>query len=231
MNKLEKLQRLLDENFTEVMISHTLANGEITIEVSAESLVTVCQRLRDHEDLRFACLMDICGVDYLTYGVDDWQTQTATSTGFDRAVISPDRQAQSTWKKPRFAVVYHLLSIIHNWRLRVRTFAVGEPLMVDSVVDVWQSANWFEREAFDLFGIYFKGHPDLRRILTDYGFVGHPMCKDFPLVGKVEVRYDHAQTRVVNQPVSIEPRTLVPRVIRKDNRYIDTTVPQQVNDA
>ena len=231
MNKLEKLQQVLDENFAEVMTSHTLVNGEITVEVPAATVITVCQRLRDHADLQFACLMDVCGVDYLTYGVGEWQTQTATSTGFDRAVEPLGKQEQSTWKKPRFAVVYHLLSIKYNWRLRLRTFATGEPPVVDSVVSIWQSANWFEREAFDLFGIYFKGHPDLRRILTDYGFVGHPMCKDFPLVGKVEVRYDHKQTRVVNQPVSIQPRTLVPRVIRNDSRYTDTTKQNQVHDA
>jgi len=232
MNKFARLQQLLEENFAELMTSHRAARGEITIEVPVEHLLTVCERLRDHTDLQFASLMDVCGVDYLTYGVGEWQTQTATSTGFDRGVESPGEQNQSTWKKPRFAVVYHLLSIVNNWRLRVRTFAIGEPPMVDSVVSVWRAANWFEREAFDLFGIYFKGHPDLRRILTDYGFVGHPMCKDFPLIGEVEVRYDHSQARVVNQPVSIQPRILVPRVIRKDSRYIDAEMRQdEVKDA
>jgi len=221
MNKLKRLQQTLDAKFADVMTSHSLAHGEVTIEVQAEHLFNVCKLLHDDADLNFACLIDVCGVDYLSYGVDDWQTNSATSTGFDRGVEADSEKPNSIWKKPRFAVVYHLLSLAHNQRLRVRTFAQGEPPMVDSVIHIWQSANWFEREAFDLFGIFFKGHPDLRRILTDYGFVGHPMRKDFPTSGHVEVRYDHARGRVVNQPISIAPRTLVPRVIRHDNRYQD----------
>ena len=231
MITLEKLQQTLDEKFADAIASHNLEHGELTIEVPAEQIFHVCKVLHDDADLKFECLMDVCGVDYLTYGVDDWQTTSATGTGFDRGVECASQEPNSTWKKPRFAVVYHLLSINHNQRLRVRTFAQGEPPMVDSVISIWQSANWFEREAFDLFGIFFKGHPDLRRILTDYGFVGHPMRKNFPTSGHVAVRYDHAERRVINQPISIEPRTLVPRVIRHDSRYLDNKKVELNQDA
>jgi NADH-quinone oxidoreductase subunit C len=179
----------------------------------------VCRTLRDAPELKFEMLMDLAGVDYLLYGHDDWETQDATHRGFSRA-----RVAQSGKPDPleagRFAVVYNLLSITHNRRLRlkVKCLDTAEPV-VDSVVDIWASANWFEREAFDLFGILFRGHPDLRRILTDYGFIGHPFRKDFPLSGNVEVQYDPDRQRVVYQPVSITPRVLVPKVIRHDNRY------------
>ena len=231
MNTLENLQRQLDNKFADVINAHHLLNEELTIEIPAEKLLHVCKILSEDEDLKFECLMDVCGVDYLTYGVDDWQTTTATGTGFDRGVESKSQEPKSTWKKPRFAVAYHLLSITHNRRLRVRTFATGEPPIVDSVINIWQAANWFEREVFDLFGIFFKGHPDLRRILTDYGFVGHPLRKDFPTSGHVEVRYDNAEGRVVNQPISIEPRTLVPRVIRHDSRYLDNKKLEVLQDV
>ena len=164
-------------------------------------------------------LMDLAGVDYLHYGRDDWETESATRSGFSRA-----RGAQQGPPDPdaagRFAVVYQLLSIAHNQRLRLRVRCpdTAEPA-VDSVIDIWASANWFEREAFDLFGIVFRGHPDLRRILTDYGFIGHPFRKDFPLTGNVEVQYDPDRQRVVYRPVSITPRVLVPKVIRHDHRY------------
>jgi NADH-quinone oxidoreductase subunit C len=182
--------------------------------------VATCRALRDEAGWRFEQLVDLTGVDYLDYGRDEWNTDSATSGGFSRGV-SRERQARPAEAGDRrFAVVYHLLSVTHNRRLRLRCWCEpGEPPMLDSVVDVWASANWNEREAFDLFGILFRGHPDLRRILTDYGFVGHPFRKDFPLIGNVEVRYDPAKGRVVYEPVAIEPRTLVPRVIRDDNRY------------
>ena len=175
-------------------------------------------------DEGFEQLVDVCGVDYLTYGKSEWVTQTATDTGFSRGV-EPDPvilDESDTFDARRFAAVYHLLSVENNKRLRLRAFS-GEsnPPILPSLVDVWNSANWFEREAFDLFGILFEGHPDLRRILTDYGFIGHPFRKDFPLSGNVEVHYDEQEGRVVYRPVSIEPRTLVPRVIRDDNRYSD----------
>ncbi|MBV8341540.1 MAG: NADH-quinone oxidoreductase subunit C [Gammaproteobacteria bacterium] len=193
--------------------------AELAFETDPGTLLEVCRTLRDGEGLRFEMLMDLAGVDYLHYARDEWQTASATRSGFSRG-----RAAQSAAPDPnepgRFAVVYQLLSISHNQRLRltVRCPDSGEPV-VDSVVDVWASANWFEREAFDLFGILFRGHPDLRRILTDYGFIGHPFRKDFPLSGNVEVQYDPEKQRVVYQPVSIVPRVLVPKVIRHDHRY------------
>jgi NADH-quinone oxidoreductase subunit C len=160
----------------------------------------------------------VTGVDYLQYGRVEWTTLDSTASGFSRGV---DRSAEEVAPAKRFAVVYHLLSVSNNNRVRVRCFCEpGEPPLIDSVCDIWASANWFEREVFDLFGILFQGHPDLRRILTDYGFIGHPFRKDFPLIGNVEVRYDAEKGRVVYEPVSIEPRTLVPRVIRDDSRYI-----------
>jgi NADH-quinone oxidoreductase subunit C len=198
---------------------------DLAYEVGAADLVAVCETLRDAEDLRFEMLIDLAGIDYLDYGKAEWKTQASTRTGFSRGVDQSASSAaaahgESAAAAGRFAVVYQLLSITNNFRLRLRAYcSAGEPPMIDSVSNVWASANWFEREAFDLFGILFKGHPDLRRILTDYGFIGHPFRKDFPLIGNVEVRYDSDKKRVVYEPVTIEPRTLVPRVIRDDNRY------------
>lgn len=192
--------------------------GELTLIVPRQQLLEIAVRLRDDEAFRFEELIDVCGVDYAAYGKSEWQTDGAPDTGFGRGVeaIEPLEEMEEN----RFAAVYHLLSITHNTRLRLRVFVdTAEPL-IDSVVPVWESANWFEREAFDLYGILFSGHPDLRRILTDYGFIGHPFRKDFPLVGQVEMRYDANLGRVVYEPVEIDPRTLVPRVIRDDNRYL-----------
>jgi NADH-quinone oxidoreductase subunit C len=191
---------------------------ELAYEAPAERLVEIARRLRDDPEFRFAQLIDLAGVDYLDYGRSEWKTTPATRSGFSRGV---DRAAPHPLEaKPRFAVAYELLSVEHNARLRLRVHCPGdEEPIVDSLVELWPAANWFEREAFDLFGIFFRGHPDLRRILTDYGFTGHPFRKDFPLIGNVEVRYDPEKGRVVYEPVSIEPRVLVPRVIRHDNRY------------
>jgi NADH-quinone oxidoreductase subunit C len=192
---------------------------ELAYETDSGTLLSVCRTLRDDPQLKFEMLMDLAGVDYLHYGRDEWQTQSATHSGFSRGRVAraaaPDALAPG-----RFAVVYNLLSVSHNRRLRltVKCPDSAEPV-VDSVIEVWASANWFEREAFDLFGILFRGHPDLRRILTDYGFIGHPFRKDFPLSGNVEVQYDPEKQRVVYQPVSITPRVLVPKVIRHDHRY------------
>jgi len=192
---------------------------ELTVEVAAGAMLEVANLLRDDPELKFEMLMDVCGVDYLEYGCDQWKTFDATDSGFSRGVIREGERAKPRPGK-RFAVAYHLLSITHNRRLRVRVFCPDdEQPIVDSMISVWSSADWFEREAFDLYGILFRGHPDLRRLLTDYGFIGHPFRKDFPLIGNVEVRYDPEKRRVVYQPVSIEPRTLVPKVIREDNRY------------
>lgn len=195
--------------------------GEVTFEVAPARLVEICTALRDEAQFRFEQLIDVCGVDYLTYGEDEWKTVRSTRTGFSRAAARRV-PADEAPRPRRFAVVYHLLSVAHNRRVRLRAFcAEPEMPMVDSVTGIWPVANWFEREAFDLFGIYFNGHPDLRRILTDYGFIGHPFRKDFPLSGHVEVRYDPEKGRVVYEPVQIEPRVLEPRVIRKDHQYVE----------
>ena len=193
--------------------------GEATIEVAAADILEVCQTLRDEGSLCFEQLSDLCGVDYLAYGKADWETEDSTRTGFSRGV-SQGVYMDDNDLPDRIAVVYHLLSLRRNRRLRVRCYLAGQPANIASVTSVWAGADWYEREAFDLFGILFEGHTDLRRILTDYGFIGHPMRKDFPLHGNVEVRYDPDQKRVVYQPVTIENRVLVPRVIRRDNRYL-----------
>jgi NADH-quinone oxidoreductase subunit C len=194
--------------------------GELTYEVAADRLLEVAMVLRDAADLKFEMCMDVCGVDYLEHGRAEWKTQDATSSGFSRGVARANPSEDVVAAGRRFAVVYHLQSISLNQRLRLRVYCAddAEP-MVDSVTGVWAGTDWFEREAFDMFGVLFKGHPDLRRLLTDYGFIGHPFRKDFPLSGNVEVRYDPEKGRVVYQPVSIDPRVLVPKVIRHDNRY------------
>jgi len=220
--RYETLAARISERFGDQLKQVESSCGELTYEVDKDNLHEVAMALRGEHDLGFDMLMDLCGVDYLTYGQDEWLTKEATDQGFSRGVErKPVILDESDEFDPRrFAVVYHLLSLSHNWRLRLRTFTgASNPPVVRSLVDVWNSANWFEREAFDLYGILFEGHPDLRRILTDYGFIGHPFRKDFPLSGNVEVSYDAEKGRVAYQPVSIEPRTLVPRVIRDDNRY------------
>jgi NADH-quinone oxidoreductase subunit C len=190
--KIEILETALRNVLGDQVRSLTVALGEVTVVVSAADYLSTMRALRDHPDLRFEELIDLCGVDYSTYG-------------------------DGIWEGPRFAVVSHLLSITHNWRLRVRVFAPEDELpVVASVTDIWSTANWYEREAFDFFGILFDGHNDLRRILTDYGFIGHPFRKDFPVSGYVEMRYDPDQKRVIYQPVTIEPREIVPRVIREE---------------
>ena len=199
----------------------------VTLEIAAEHWLEVARALRDEPEFRFEQLIDLCGADYLGYGQTEWDTENVTAEGFSRGVegAGPGRFNWAGRPRPaagekRFAVVAHLLSVHHNRRLRLRARCADDSLpMMSSLVEVWPVSNWFEREAFDLFGIVFEGHPDLRRILTDYGFVGHPFRKDFPLIGNVEVRYDAEKSRVVYEPVSIEPRVLVPRVIRDDSRY------------
>ncbi len=218
----ETLAARIHERFGEEMSRVPSICGELTYEVDKDDLIDVATALRNEGDFGFEMLMDVCGVDYLSYGSDEWITNEATDSGFSRGVErNPVILDEADEFEPRrFAVVYHLLSLQHNVRLRLRVFTgASNPPIVKSVVDIWNGANWFEREAFDLYGILFDGHPDLRRILTDYGFIGHPFRKDFPLSGNVEVHYDESQGRVVYRPVSIEPRTLVPRVIRDDNRY------------
>jgi NADH-quinone oxidoreductase subunit C len=191
--KLETLSQNLQKHFGNKLKSLKLALGELTVEVAAADYLAVMTSLRDEPDLGFEEMVDLCGVDYSTYG-------------------------DGAWSGRRFAAVSHLLSIANNWRLRVRVFAEDDEFpVVDSVTGVWKSVNWFEREAFDLFGIAFVGHDDLRRILTDYGFIGHPFRKDFPISGHVEMRYDPDQGRVIYQPVTIEPRENTPRIVREDN--------------
>jgi NADH-quinone oxidoreductase subunit C len=191
--------------------------GELTLTIPRERVREVMTRLRDGEAFRFEECMDVCGVDYLGYGNSQWATGAASSTGFGRAA-ELGRPADAGGER-RFAVVYQLLSVALNHRLRVKAYLDAAEPIVESVIDIWRGVDWFEREAFDMFGILFAGHPDLRRILTDYGFIGHPFRKDFPLSGHVQMRYDPEQQRVVYEPVTVEPRVLVPRVIREDNRY------------
>lgn len=217
-NSVETLANSLSEHFGDALTGAHVAYGQAVIELKPNHLLAVCQSLKDEEAYSFEQMIDLCGVDYSTYGMADWETNSTSNTGFSRGV-SKDIFDDEAETRPRFAVVYHLLSIRHNHRLRVRCMIDETPAKIESVVNIWASANWYEREAFDLFGILFDGHPDLRRILTDYGFVGHPFRKDFPLEGNVEVRYDPEQKRVVYQPVTITNRVLVPRVIRDDNRY------------
>ena len=218
----ETLAARLDERFGERVSVVPSRCRELTIEIGKDDLIEIATALRNEAGFGFEMLMDVCGVDYLSYGEGEWTTAAATGTGFSRGVQRAPviLDEADAFDPRRFAVVYHLLSLQHNNRLRMRVFTGSEnPPIVRSVVDIWNSANWFEREAFDLYGILFEGHPDLRRILTDYGFIGHPFRKDFPLIGNVEVSYDPDKGRVAYKPVSIEPRTLVPRVLRDDNRY------------
>jgi NADH-quinone oxidoreductase subunit C len=195
--RLESLVASLNAALGDKLVSIVAAKNEVTVVTTDGQLIAVATKLRDAPELRFEQLIDLCGVDYSAYG-------------------------ENRHDGPRFAVVYHLLSLKHDWRLRLRVFAPADDLpAVESVMGVWPSANWYEREAFDLYGIVFIGHPDLRRILTDYGFVGHPFRKDFPLSGNVEMRYDPDQRRVIYQPVTIEPREITPRIVREEN-YADT---------
>ncbi len=195
-SRLETLTTVLQASLGDLLVSAATALGELTVVVKAENLLTVAEKLRDSPELKFEQLIDLCGMDYSAFGRVD---------GDD-----------VTWNGQRFAVVYHLLSISYNCRLRVRVFAAEDDFpVVASVIGIWPSANWYEREAFDLYGIMFTGHPDLRRLLTDYGFIGHPFRKDFPLSGNVEMRYDPDKQRVIYQPVTIEPREITPRIIRE----------------
>jgi len=220
MADIQTLNQQIQEQCAAWIDQSIIAFDELTLIVKGEHLLALCHVLRDQPEFAFNGLMDVCGVDYLQYGIADWQTDSATETGFSRGVT--DALEQNHVATPnRFAVVYHLLSYQHNHRVRLRVFLPDDvDIIVDSVVDLWPAANWFERETFDLYGILFHGHPDLRRLLTDYGFVGHPFRKDFPLIGKVEVRYDAAQKRVIYEPVSITARVLEPKVIRHDHRYL-----------
>lgn len=191
--KLESLSLCLQNLLGDALVQTVDRLGELTLIVKPQAYAAAMRTLRDHPDCRFEQLVDLCGMDYSDYG-------------------------DGAWEGARFAVVVHLLSVSNNQRVRVRVFCPDDDLpVVASMVDIWPSANWFEREAFDLYGIVFEGHPDLRRILTDYGFIGHPFRKDFPLSGNVEMRYDPTQQRVIYQPVSIEPREVTPRIVRDES--------------
>ncbi len=221
------LSSQLRKHFGKLLTISGSATTVLTAELAVEHWLEVARSLRDEEMFSFEQMTDLCGVDYLGFGQCEWETEGATFVGYSRGVegLGPGRfrwqeLPESKDIEQRFAVVVHLLSMRHNRRLRLRCFAAHEGFpIVPSLVDIWNSANWYEREAFDLFGIVFEGHPDLRRILTDYGFTGHPFRKDFPLIGNVTVRYDEEKGRVIYEPVEIEPRVLVPRVIREDSRY------------
>ena len=204
---LNVLQKKLEGLFGNKIVSLVHPLDELTLTVRSGDMLEVFGRLRDDAELRFELLIDACGMDYSTYGSD-----ISEGGAYLKSDFAPDVFPH------RFATVYHLLSITHNMRLRVRVFAEDDGFPVlDSVTDIWPSANWYEREAFDLYGIVFTGHPDLRRILTDYGFVGNPFRKDFPLSGNVEMRYDPEQQRVVYQPVTVEPREITPRIVREED--------------
>lgn len=211
----QQLAERVEERFGPRGAVTSIGYGELTVEVPCSDLLDVCRTLRDEAEFGFEQLIDLCGVDYSTYGQgsgEEREFHLASPAGWEKN--------RRRWEKPRFAAIYHLLSVANNHRIRVRAFAPDDELpIVPSVVGIWSSADWYEREAFDLYGIVFEGHPDLRRILTDYGFIGHPFRKDFPLVGNVEMRYDPEKKRVVYEPVSIEQRDLVPRIIRDDHRY------------
>lgn len=236
MNTLDNLRNELTTAFPDAELIS--AFDQLTMTVANDVLIDTSTILRDQ--FGFEQMVDLAGVDYLGFGTDEWNTDTAEGAGFSRGVnpataghFSFNEAPDSlTMDGPRFAVVYHLLSVKHNYRLRVKAFCKDNDFPVmDSVVDIWNCANWYEREAFDLFGIAFDGHPDLRRILTDYGFVGHAFRKDFPLIGHVEMRYDEETKRVIYQPVSIEPRVLVPKVKRDDNRYVEDAPEQASSEA
>ena len=229
---VQELSQALANTFSSQLQSNVVVQNdvfaEVTIEVLPKDALSVFETLRDDAALKFEQLIDVCGVDYSEYGSVEWTTDSASATGFSRGVepatgarlrFGDDIESTESGRA-RFAAVYHFMSVTHNHRLRVRVYCENDAVpVVPSVIDLWPAANWFEREAFDLYGILFDGHPDLRRILTDYGFVGHPFRKDFPLVGHVEMKYDEEQKRVVYQPVTIEPRVLVPRVIHDDGRF------------
>lgn len=216
---VKTLSARIHSHYAEWLVTSKIEFNELTVEVKPEHLFNLCRQLRDDVDFDFNLLVDVCGLDYLHYGLADFETESTTATGFARGMmVTPERKLPA--RSNRFAVVYHLLSLAHNHRVRLRVNIPNdaEPI-IDSVMPLWPAANWFEREVFDLFGILFRSHPDLRRLLTDYGFVGHPFRKDFPLIGQVEARYDAALKRVVYEPVSILPRILEPKVIRQDSRY------------
>lgn len=220
INKFENLIKLVKQEFPREIESTEISKNELTIVVNQDSIIKFLNFLKTHERTNFSQLIDLCGVDYSTYGATEWETTGATSSGFSRGVEVFGKVIERKFKS-RFAVVYHLLSIEENLRVRVKTFINddnGIPV-TESAINVWSSADWYEREAFDLVGIVFNGHPDLRRLLTDYGFVGHPLRKDFPLTGEYEIRYDENKEKIIREASSIKRVINTPKIIRKDFRY------------
>jgi NADH-quinone oxidoreductase subunit C len=240
-NKYQLLADSLSSALGDRIESTIVEFNEVTLEVSANHLIDVATELKDNEHFCFQQLVDLCGVDYSQLGQTEWQTEDASRAGFGRGVDAStsmgrlqfgDELESVSIKGKRFAAVYHLLSYNKNHRVRLRVFAEDDDFpVIPTITEVWSSAAWYEREAFDLFGILFSGHEDLRRILTDYGFVGHPFRKDFPMIGNVEMRYDPEKGRVVYEPVTIEPRVLVPRVKRSDHRYLSDQQDETQEDA
>jgi len=239
-NSLNQLSLDLQRVFSASLQTIEEKFEELTVTVAVDQLQEVLNKLNSSDEFKFDQLIDLAGVDYLEFGSDEWNTESATSSGFSRGVEKSsfgrftfdDAKQNTKMQGPRYAVVYHLLSIDRNQRLRVKVFCEDNDLpILPTVTNIWTSADWYEREAFDMYGIVFEGHPDLRRILTDYGFTGHPFRKDFPLVGHVEVRYDPNQKRVIYQPVSIEPRINVPKVIREDHRFEDNESVEEAGDV
>lgn len=240
-NSKQQVADSLRSHFGDRLSSVNLEFKEITAVVSVDNYIDVATELRDNSDFGFQQLVDLCGVDYSQFGQAEWQTNDASHAGFSRGVDAAtttgrlqfgDELESVTEAGSRFAISCHLLSYNNNRRLRLKVYAPDDSFpVIPTITEVWNSANWYEREAFDLFGILFSGHPDLRRILTDYGFVGHPFRKDFPLIGHVEMRYDPEKERVVYEPVTIEPRVLVPKVIRQDHRYVADQPADQQDEA
>ncbi len=239
-NSLNQLSLDLQRVFSTSLQTVEEKFEELTVTVAVDQLQEVLSNLNSSDEFKFDQLIDLAGVDYLEFGSDEWNTESATSSGYSRGVEKTsfgrftfdDAKRNTEMQGPRYAVVYHLLSIDRNQRLRVKVFCEDNDLpILPTVTNIWTSADWYEREAFDMYGIVFEGHPDLRRLLTDYGFTGHPFRKDFPLVGHVEVRYDPNQKRVIYQPVSIEPRINVPKVIREDHRFEDNESVEEAGDV
>lgn len=216
MTKLIQLEKKIISQCGEFISNTAIHAGQLTIECQADNAYQLLQLLLNRKSFQFEQLVDVCGVDFSAYGQQQWEVENATSQGFSRAV---DRDDPLSYEGPRFAVVYHLLSLSLNHRLRLKAWCDDDLPQIRSVTDLWACADWFERETYEMYGILFEGHPDLRRILTDYGFIGYPFRKDFPVSGHVEMRYDATLKRVIYEPVDIEPRVLVPKVIRSDNRY------------
>lgn len=234
MSQTDTFQSALHELAEKEQCQLELDRNEFTLTIKTDQAISIFTLLRDEPGFQFDQLMDVAGIDYLEYGKTEWKTKQASGSGFSRGVAKntfgrftfDNNPIDNDMQTPRFAAVYHLQSVVNNQRLRVKIFCQDNEMpMVNSVCSIWSCANWYEREAFDMYGIVFDGHPDMRRLLTDYGFVGHPLRKDFPLVGHVEVRYDPSKQRVIYEPVSIEPRVLVPKVIRDDTRYSDSQEP------